>query len=97
MPNAPIDLSPQSFSSMEISQTNDQRHLLFQDELQPGDHFGGTCLLDGGTRRATARAVTSMRLLAFSAKDFPVIVDHFSSLRQLLKESSLRSPKGEKK
>ena len=42
-------------------------------------------------------AVTSMRLLAFNAKAFPVIADHFSSLRQLLKESSLRSQKGEEK
>lgn len=80
---------------MEISRTNDQMHLLFRDELQPGDHFGETCLLDGGMRRATARAVTPTRLLAFSAQDFHVMVDHFSSLRQLLKESSLRYQKDE--
>ena len=82
---------------MEISRTNDQGHLLFQDELLPGDHFGETCLLDGGPRRTTARAITSARLLAFSAQDFHVMVDHFSSLRQLLKESSLRYQKGEEK
>jgi NADH dehydrogenase len=82
---------------IEINRTNDHGHLLFRDELLPGDHFGETCLLDGGPRRATARAITSARLLAFSAHDFHVMVDHFSSLRQLLKESSLRYQKGEEK
>ena len=82
---------------MEISRTSDQGHLLFRDELQPGDHFGETCLLDGGTRRATLRAVTPARLLAFSAQDFHIMVDHFSSLHQLLKESSLRYQKGAEK
>lgn len=82
---------------IEISRANDEGQVLFRDELTPGDHFGETCLLDGGTRRATARAITSVRLLIFSSQDFHVMVDHFSSLRQLLKKSSLRYQTSEEK
>jgi len=83
--------------TMEMSRTNDNGHLLFQDELHPGDHFGETCLLDGGTHRATARAVSPVRLLVFGSQEFHVMVDHFSSLRQLLTESSLRFQKSKEK
>ena len=82
---------------MEISRTDDEGHVLFRDELKPGDHFGETCLLDGGTRRATARAATSVRLLVLSSQDFHVMVDHFSSLRHLLQENSSRYQKSEEK
>ncbi len=73
---------------MEISRANDEGHVLVRDELTSGDHFGETCLLDGGTRRSTARAITSVRLLVLSSQDFHAMVDHFSSLRHLLQESS---------
>ena len=80
--------------TMENSRIDDKGHMLFRDELTSGDHFGETCLLDGGMRRSTARAITSVRLLVLSSQDFHAMVDHFSSLRHLLQESSLRYQKG---
>ncbi len=59
--------------------------------LRAGDFFGEIALLDGGTRVATVRALTPMRLHVATAGEFHMLLMSVPSLtRQILTTTAAR-------
>jgi NADH dehydrogenase len=86
--------------TLEATRRNAEGHLLWCDELIPGDHFGEGSLY-GLTRPVTVTAKTPATLMVFTSKEFKAFVKNFQSLSQLLSYTAKRGPQeevlGEKK
>lgn len=80
--------------TLEATRCNTEGHLLWHDELIPGDHFGEGSLY-GMTRPVTVTAKTAATLMVFSSKEFKAFVASFQSLSQLLSNTAKRGPQEE--
>jgi NADH dehydrogenase len=80
--------------TLEATRCNAEGHLLWRDELIPGDHFGEGSLY-GIERPVTVTAKTPATLMVFSSKEFKAFVANFQSLSQLLSYTAKRKPQEE--
>ena len=79
---------------LEAVQTDAEDRVLYRGTLSRGDHFGEGSLLHGLVRRATVVAKTSATLFVLGSRDFQSVVESFTSLRQLLVDTSARVTPG---
>src|SRR5262245_18599016 len=56
--------------------------------LRPGNIFGETALLSGGTRTATVRCSTAVEVLRFDRADFLSLVERFPALKSALESTA---------
>ena len=70
-----------------VKETERHRELALAT-LRPGDMFGETALLSGGTRTATVRCSTAVEVLRFDRDDFLTLLARYPELRRALETTA---------